>query len=121
MNKEYYIIIGACVFAFLIGQRLKKKLKKVPEPRQYRGKAVKKTRKTTHPPKSKQKEKIKRIFTWAMLVLVFGLLIFMIPALSRDLLSNTEGITENLVLRILIVAFSLYILVMGYIKLNKKS
>lgn len=123
MNKETYIIIGACVFAFLVGQRVKKALKgKNKEVKtEIRGKAVKKKKKGVEKPVSNRKAKVQRAFTWAMLILVFLLLILMIPSLSRDLLGNNGNYGEDLILRIIIVAFSIYILFMGYIKLNKQK
>jgi hypothetical protein len=123
MNKETYIIIGACVFAFLVGQRVKKALKgKNKEIKtEIRGKAVKKKKKGVEKPVSNRKAKVQRAFTWAMLILVFLLLILMIPSLSRDLLGNNGNYGEDLILRIIIVAFSIYILFMGYIKLNKQK
>lgn len=123
MNKETYIIIGACVFAFLVGQRVKKALKgKNKEVKtKIRGKAVKKKKKEVEKPISNRKAKVQRAFTWVMLILVFLLLILMIPSLSRDLLGNNGNYGEDLILRIIIVAFSIYILFMGYIKLNKQK
>ena len=123
MNKETYIIIGACVFAFLVGQRVKKALKgKNKEVKtEIRGKAVKKKKKEVEKPISNRKAKVQRAFTWVMLILVFLLLILMIPSLSRDLLRNNGNYGEDLILRTIIVAFSIYILFMGYIKLNKQK
>lgn len=123
MNKETYIIIGACVFAFLVGQRVKKALKRKNKEvkTEIRGKAVKKKKKGVEKPVSNRKAKVQRAFTWAMLILVFLLLILMIPSLSRDLLGNNGNYGEDLILRIIIVAFSIYILFMGYIKLNKQK
>jgi uncharacterized protein YqhQ len=110
MSKEIYIVIGLCVFAFLLGGRLKKSLK---------SKNKKQTKKRKE--LSSTQIKLRRIFTIAMLILVFGLLIFMIPALSRDILTSNGNVTENLILRILIVGFSIYILFMGYIKLKNSN
>ncbi|PXY01927.1 hypothetical protein DF185_04570 [Marinifilum breve] len=117
MSKELYIVIGLCVFAFLIGSRLKKALK-TP---QNKSKHQKKKNQAKKKELSPKRRKLQRIFTIAMLVLVFGLLIFMIPALSRDILTSNGSVTENLILRILIVGFSIYILFMGYVKIRKSK
>ncbi|NOU58235.1 hypothetical protein [Marinifilum caeruleilacunae] len=115
MSKEIYIVIGLCVFAFLLGGRLKKALN---------SKGQKQTKRKSKPAKkevSPTQIKLRRIFTIAMLVLVFGIVIFMIPALSRDLLTHNGNISENLILRILIVAFAIYILFMGFMKIRKSK
>ena len=121
MNKEVYILIGVCVFAFLIGQRIKRKL----APKKTlasKSKQLRKKQKTQiAKEESPRKRKTKSIFIWIQLVIVFGLLIFMIPALSRDLLTNNGFYDQNLILRILIVAFATYILFMGFVKLNKSK
>ncbi|MPQ47061.1 hypothetical protein GCQ56_08535 [Marinifilum sp. N1E240] len=115
MSKEIYILIGVCVFAFLIGGKLRKSLK--PKNKPVKGKKNK--HKVHKKPVSPAKEKQRKIFTIIMLTIVFGLLIFMIPALSRDLLTNGGVYSQNLILRILIVAFSIYILFTGFIKIRK--
>lgn len=118
MNNEIYILVGICVLTFLIGYKLKQKLNK-PEIQKHskRGKKAKNNSKTL-PLASSKKEKLKIIFLYIVLFLVFGLLIFMIPALSRDILSNQKIDNQNLILRILIVAFATYILFMGFLKLK---
>lgn len=115
MNQETYIIIGLSVFAFLIGIRLKKSINNKKSKTTNKNKTQEKKKHT-----SPTKEKVKRVFTIIMLVMVFALLLFMIPALSKDLLSNVK-INQNLVLRIIIVAFSIYILFMGFFKIRKSK
>lgn len=117
MSTELYIVIGLCVFAFLIGSRLKKALK-APQSRSKNQKKKSQAKKKELSPKQ---IKLRRIFTIAMLILVFGLLILMIPALSRDILTSNGRISENLILRILIVGFSMYILFIGYVKIRKSK
>lgn len=119
MNNEIYILVGICVLTFIIGHKLKQKLNK-PKIQKHtkKGKHEKNNSKISSSTTSK-KEKFKTIFLYIVLVLVFGLLIFMIPALSRDILSNKQIINQNLILRILIVAFATYILFMGFLKLKK--
>lgn len=120
MNQETYIIIGLSVFAFLIGIRLKKSLNNKKSKITNKNKHRKNKNQEKETQTSAIKEKIKRIFTIIMLILVFALLLFMIPALSRDLLSNSK-INQNLVLRIIIVVFSVYILFMGFVKIRKSK
>ncbi|BAX82287.1 hypothetical protein [Labilibaculum antarcticum] len=117
MNNEIYILVGICVLTFIIGHKLKQKLSK-PEPLKHT-KRGKKNYKETSSSFSTKKEKLKIVFLYTVLVLIFGLLIFMIPALSRDILSNKEVAYPNLILRMLIVAFATYILFMGFLKLRK--
>ncbi|WP_461633668.1 hypothetical protein [Labilibaculum euxinus] len=119
MNKEIYILVGICVLTFLIGHKLKQKLSN-PEPKKLtkRGKKTK-NNVAVSPLASRRKEKLKVIFLYLQLILVFGLLIFMIPALSRDILANNHDNYQNLILRILIVAFAAYILFIGFLQLRK--
>lgn len=121
MNTEIYILIGISIFAFLIGHKLRQHLKKT-QPKvvsNKKGKGKKQTEKTISP--SKSKEKLKRVFVYIQLLLVFSLLVFMIPALSRDLLTNQTEYDEKLILRIIIVVFSVYILFMGFLKVMKAN
>jgi anaerobic C4-dicarboxylate transporter len=119
MNNEIYILVGICVLTFIIGHKLKQKLNK-PEPKKHtrRGEKTKNNKEISSSATSK-KEKLKIAFLYTVLVLVFGLLIFMIPALSKDILSNNHVDYQNLILRILIVAFATYILFMGFLKLRR--
>ncbi|MUP37992.1 hypothetical protein [Labilibaculum euxinus] len=119
MNKEIYILVAICVLTFLIGHKLKQKLSN-PEPKKLtkRGKKTK-NNVALSPLASRRKEKLKVIFLYLQLILVFGLLIFMIPALSRDILANNHDNYQNLILRILIVAFAAYILFIGFLQLRK--
>lgn len=119
MNNEIYILVGICVLTFIIGHKLKQKLhKSEPQKHTRRGKKTKNNKEISSSATSKR-EKLKIVFLYTVLVLVFGLLIFMIPALSRDILSNNQVDYQNLILRILIVAFASYILFMGFLKLRK--
>lgn len=119
MNNEIYILVGICVLTFIIGHKLKQKLSK-PEPLKHTKRGQKtKNQKEISSSFSTKKEKLKVVFLYTVLVLVFGLLIFMIPALSRDILSNKQSDNQNLILRILIVAFATYILFMSFLKLRK--
>ncbi|RUT79779.1 hypothetical protein [Ancylomarina longa] len=120
MNKELYILIGFCIFAFLIGQQIKNKLA-IKKPIKPKSKSNRKSKKRRSPIESERKQKIKRILTWLMLGLIFILVLFMIPALSRDLLSNGSVNNRNLILRILIVGFAIYILVTGFLKINSSK
>jgi anaerobic C4-dicarboxylate transporter len=118
MNEQIYILIGICILAFLIGSKLRKKSN---GNRNIKASHKNQKTKSDQSSTSSKKEKIKTIFLYIQLILVVALLIFMIPALSRDLLSNAQVNNQNLVLRILIVGFAIYILVIGYLRLRKKT
>jgi H+/gluconate symporter-like permease len=120
MNEQIYILIGICILAFLIGSKLRKKSSGNSNKNIKASHKNQKT-KSDQSSTSSKKEKIKTIFLYIQLILVVALLIFMIPALSRDLLSNAQVNNQNLVLRILIVGFAIYILVIGYLRLRKKT
>jgi len=124
MNKEIYILIGISVFAFLLGTQLKKKFsKKKPAPQKVhksqRSKLAKQEQVQTQVKKEKH-PKIKAIFLWLMLVGLFSIIIFMIPALSRDIMLAEGQYDQKLILRILIVALAAYTLFIGGNKVLKK-
>lgn len=119
MNNEIYILIGICVLTFIIGHKLKQKLNKPEVQKNTKKGKHKKNNSQISAPTTSKKEKLKIVFLYMVLILVFGLLIFMIPALSRDILSNQQVDMQNLILRILIVALAAYILFTAYIKLRK--
>ncbi|WP_372751054.1 hypothetical protein [Labilibaculum sp.] len=119
MNQHIYILIGICILTFLVGNKLRQLLS--GRSAHKNTKARKKAKKTTsvQSPTSIKKEKLKLAFLYIQLIIVFALLIFMIPALSRDILSTAQIDNQNLLLRILIVVFAIYILVMGFLKIRK--
>ena len=119
MNTQIYILIGISLLAFLIGHKLKQHYKKSKTKGNNKKKPKGKEQSGLQLSTSKRKEKVKTVFLYIQLFIVFGLLIFMIPALSRDILSNQTGYDEKLILRILIVVFAAYILFMGFLKLMK--
>lgn len=125
MNKDIFILIGVCVLAFLLGTRLKKALgsKKVISNKKInknqRGKAGYEI-----PEEHKErpgKAKTKRVFTWIVVGVLFVLVLYMIPALVRDLVMVDEIYSPTLFLRIVIVVFALYTMISGYLKLTKKK
>lgn len=125
MDKNIFVLIGVCVFAFLIGNRLKKALanKKSESPKRInknqRGKAAYEI-----PEEHKErpgKAKTKRVFTWIVVGVLFILVLYMIPALIRDLVMIEEIYSPTLYLRLIIVIFALFTLVSGYLKLTKKK
>lgn len=117
MNKELYILIGISVFAFLIGQKIRAKIK--PSANNKKAAKTRKSITRENPQQLLKKEKFKKLFLVIQLLLIFGLIVFMIPALTRDILVKGENYNQNLILRILIVTFALYILFTGILKINK--
>lgn len=122
MDNKLYIILGLCVFAFLVGSRLKKKLtpqkKEVHIPKNQRSKRAKEAK---TPQKAPLKQKMKSIFLWVQVVVIFALILFMIPALTRDIQVADGNYTTNLILRILIVALAVWTLFLGVSKLLKSK
>lgn len=125
MNKDIFVLIGVCVLAFLLGTRLKKALnnkKKAPYKKinkNQRGKAV-----CEIPEEHKErpgKAKTKRVFTWIVVGVLFVLVLYMIPALVRDLVMADQVYSPTLFLRIVIVVFALITMISGYLKLTKKK
>jgi len=125
MNKEIYILIGLSVFAFLLGTQLKKKFSKkaVEEPTIHKSQRSKMAKQEQEVPSKKQTKhpKIKSFFLWLQVVVLFFIVVFMMPALSRDIMLAEGNYDQNLILRILIVAFASYTLFVGLNKLFKKK
>lgn len=125
MDKNIFVLIGVCVLAFLIGNRLKKALanKKTESNKKInknqRGKANYEI-----PEEHKErpgKAKTKRVFTWIVVCVLFVLVLYMIPALVRDLVMVDEIYSPTLFLRLIIVGFALFTMISGYLKLTKKK
>lgn len=124
MNKEIYILIGISVFAFLLGTQLKKKFSKkaVVSPKVHKSQRSKlaKQEQVQAQVKKEKHPKIKAVFLWLMLVVLFSIIIFMVPALSRDIMVADGHYDQKLILRIFIVALAAYTLFIGVNKVLKK-
>ena len=125
MNKEIYIVVGLSIFAFLLGIKLKKKFSKkvVDVPQIHKSQRSKIAKQAPESPKGKQSKhpKIKSFFLWLQVVVLFFIIIFMMPALSRDIMVADGNYDQKLILRVLIVAFAAYTLFVGLNKLFKKK
>ncbi len=125
MNREIYILIGLSIFAFLLGTQLKKRFSKKPvdTPKVHKSQRSKMARITQDKPQDTKSKhpKTKRFFLWLQLVVLFFIIIFMIPALSRDIMVAEGSYDQSLILRILIVAFAVYTLFIGLNKLFKNK
>ena len=122
MNKEIYIVVGLSVFAFLLGIQLKKKFSKkvVDAPKMHKSQRSKIAKQA---PQEKQTKhpKIKSFFLWLQVVVLLFIIVFMIPALSRDIMLAEGNYDQKVILRILIVAFAVYTLFVGLNKILKKK
>ncbi|WP_372641755.1 hypothetical protein [Ancylomarina sp.] len=125
MNKEIYILVGLSVFAFLLGTQLKKKFSKkvVEEPKIHKNQRSKMAKQSQEVAGGKltKHPKIKSFFLWLQVVVLFFIIVFMMPALSRDIMLAEGNYDQKLILRILIVAFAAYTLFIGLNKLFKKK
>lgn len=128
MSRETIILIGFCVFAFLFGLRLKKYFggKKQTEEEQQpikknqRSKMAKAGQEPNRYSRSKRKKTI-RLFTIFALVIMIGLMIYMTPALVRDIQRADNVDFTNLILRMLVFGLAILIFVTGYVKLAKQK
>jgi len=132
MNQQTYIIIGISIFTFLIGLKLKKRFSKKPIIQsQHLGKQFGKKYKDK---KSKadildqqknknliRKERWRALFLKIILVFLFFLVLFMIPAIMRTLMVSNYAINENIILRILILSLALMSLIAGFVKVFSKK
>ena len=129
MSKDTLIFVAFCVFAFLVGMRMKQrwsdwKKKKQPEERiskNQRPKAVP----ADEPPEVKarrlRREGRVRFFTIAQLFLLGGLMFYMVPALVRDFMLPGRVDSTNIILRCLIFVFTIYIFIQGYVKVFRRK
>lgn len=118
------------MFMFLLGTRLKK---------WWRGRKQKQAQGTVWTNKNQRsklsragepafdrerrltRERRTRRFTFVLLVALFGLAVFMIPALVRDLMVPEGVDAGNLFLRCLILAFTIYIFILAYLKVARRK
>lgn len=127
MNREIYIVVGLSVFAFLLGIQLKKwfskKKKTVETQKVHKSQRSKVAKQVQVTPQKKESKfpKTKMFFMWLQVVVLFSIIIFMMPALSRDIMVAEGNYDQKLILRILIVAFATYTLFIGLNKLLKKK
>jgi len=115
------------VFAFLFGLQIKKWLaKKKPQQQAIKidkSQRSKMAKMVQEEPREKQTKhpKLKSFFLWLQVVVLFFIIIFMMPALSRDIMIADGNYDQKLILRIIIVAFASYTLFVGLNKLFKKK
>ena len=123
MGRDTLILIAFCVFAFLLGIRIKQRFSEWKS-KKSGGKINKNQRsKLAHaeePPEIKarrlRRERRVRFFTIVQLFVLAGLMIYMIPALVRDFMVPGRVDLMNIILRCLIFVFTIYIFILGYVK-----
>lgn len=127
MSRELIIWIGFCVFAFLVGIRLKKRFGKKKEEQAARSinknQRSKMAKAEQEPQRYSRRKRTKtiRLFTTFALIIMIGLMIYMIPALVRDIQRAESVDFTNLILRMLVFGFAILIFVTGYLKLAKQK
>lgn len=128
MSRDLYIFIAFCIFMLMAGMRLRKrwnsrqeKIGRRPVRKNQRPKMAAAEEPAFVKERRLRRERRTRYFTIVLLVVLFGLLIFMIPALVRDLWVPDKTGFSNLFLRCLIFILTIYIFVLGYLKVFKKK
>ena len=123
MNQNTYILIGLCIFFLLLGNRLKKYFGKKKEEKQEpikKNQRSKVARKEYPTGRYRNRERVKRIFTYIVIVVLVLLIFFMIPALTKDIMMIGEnGFSQNLFLRLLIFVLACVTVVSAYVKVRK--
>lgn len=129
MNMDTFIFVAFCVFAFLLGMRLKqrwsdRRKKKQPEERVNKNQRSKAAY-VDEPPEVKarrlRRESRVRFFTIAQLFVLAGLMFYMVPSLVRDFMLPGRVDAVNIILRCLIFVFTIYIFVLGYVKVSRRK
>lgn len=123
MSRDTFVLIAFCVFMLLAGMRLKQRFgnkKKAEEAAKINKNQRPKMAEEEEPPLVKEKrlgrEKRVRLFTMIQLVVLFGLMVFMTPSLVKDFMLPGQVDALNLFLRCLIFVFTIYIFILGYLK-----
>lgn len=126
MSRDTFILIAFCLFTFLVGMRLKQRYDAW---KQKKGETH--TPKNQHPGKSVEPEEVRarrlrrekrvRFFTIAQLVVLVGLMFFMAPALVKDFMAPGHVDASNIFLRCLIFIFTIYIFILGYLKVFRRK
>lgn len=125
---DTFIFVGFCIFMFLLGLRLKQRWdnrKKKNTAEHINKNQRPKMADAEEPPvvtaARLRRERRVRFFTIAQLILLFGLMIFMLPNLMRDLMRIGSVDGANLFLRCLIFIFTIYIFILGFLKVFRKK
>lgn len=128
MNWDTYIFIAFCIFMFLVGLRLKqrwgdakKKKEDVKVNKNQRPKIAAAGEPEEVRVRRVRREKRVRLFTIIQLIVLFGLMVFMIPALVKDFTDPDGIVWSNFLLRCLIFLFTIYVFVIGYVKVFRKK
>jgi len=129
MNQDTLILIAFCIFAFLVGMRIKDRIKEAKNKKNERPQVNKNQRpkvdeeaKEEFERREKKREKRIMIFTVIQIFVIGGLIFYMIPTLFRDWSSVGEGTDFiNLTLRTLIFIVAIYIFVLSYFKVFRKK
>ncbi|GHU60378.1 hypothetical protein FACS1894121_0220 [Bacteroidia bacterium] len=145
MSTDIVIFAAFCIFMLLLGARIRQRFlekKKKGEGEGVDGKQLRKNQRPKMAAASLENEvgndgeplevKVRRIrrekrirtVTFIQFFVLFGLLIFMLPALVKDnpLTHVTqEGDLPNFFLRCLILIFAVYLFIISYIKLFRKK
>lgn len=128
MSRDTLILVAFCVFAFLLGMRIKQRLSERKNKENVNKINKNQRSKLAHseePPEVKarrlRREQRVRFFTIAQLFVLGGLMIYMIPALVRDFMVPGRVDASNIFLRCLIFVLTIYIFILGYFKVFKRK
>lgn len=123
MDRDTLILVAFCIFALLLGMRLKQRLgawkkqkNEVKMNKNQRPKMAHAEEPAEVRAKRLRREKRIRRFTIVQLLVLLGLMIYMVPALIKDFMVPGRVDVSNLFLRCLIFIFTIYIFILGYIK-----
>jgi len=129
MNQDTLILIAFCIFAFLVGMRIKDRIKearnkKIQRPQVNKNQRPKVDEAIKEEIELREKRRNKRIkmFTIVQIFVIAGLIVYMIPRLFNDWFSLSDKTDYiNLILRTLIFIVAIYIFIIGYLKVFKKK
>jgi Na+/proline symporter len=124
MDQNTYILVGICIFCLLIGNRLKNYFKgkkedaQQPLKKNQRSKAAK----VEYPSgRYRNRDKVKRIFTYIVIGVLFILVMVLVSEIVNELLILGKKMTTNLFMCIVIVIAASFTIVSSYMKVRKKK
>jgi len=129
MSQDTLILVAFCIFAFLVGMRIKDRIKnaknnKNEKPHVKKNQRPKVDEEVKEEFERREKKRNKRImvFTVIQIFVIGGLILYMIPTLFRDWIAVGEGTDFiNLTLRTLIFIVAIYIFILSYFKVFRKK
>lgn len=124
MNQNTYILVGLCIFFLLLGNRLKNYFRKKKQGEQEPLKKNQRTKaaRVEYPSgRYRNRERVKRIFTYIVIAVLTLLVMVLFSELINDLFILRKKMDINLFMCILILAAAVFTIISSYKIVRKKK